>query len=87
MTTLDDIVAAAAKVFRTKGYHAATVRHIADEVGILKSAVFTTISKAKRLCSTLSSRSRSRKCFRILPRSPKPIYPRRRSFATQYWRI
>jgi TetR/AcrR family transcriptional regulator, cholesterol catabolism regulator len=40
MTTLDDIVTAAAKVFRTKGYHAATVRDIADEVGILKGSLY-----------------------------------------------
>ena len=36
----DDIVSAAAKVFRTKGYHAATVRDIADEVGILKGSLY-----------------------------------------------
>ena len=40
MTTLDEIVSAAAKVFRTKGYHAATVRDIADEVGILKGSLY-----------------------------------------------
>src|SRR6516225_4389411 len=40
MATLDDIVSAAAKVFRTKGYHAATVRDIADEVGILKGRLY-----------------------------------------------
>jgi TetR/AcrR family transcriptional regulator, cholesterol catabolism regulator len=40
MATLDDIVAAAAKVFRTKGYHAATVRDIADEVGLLKGSLY-----------------------------------------------
>jgi AcrR family transcriptional regulator len=40
MATLDDIVTAAAKVFRTKGYHAATVRDIADEVGILKGSLY-----------------------------------------------
>jgi TetR/AcrR family transcriptional regulator, cholesterol catabolism regulator len=40
MTTLDDIVSAAAKVFRTKGYHAATVRDIAEEVGILKGSLY-----------------------------------------------
>ena len=40
MATLDDIVSAAAKVFRTKGYHAATVRDIADEVGILKGSLY-----------------------------------------------
>src|SRR5260370_37926678 len=40
MATLDDIASAAAKVFRTKGYHAATVRDIADEVGILKGSLY-----------------------------------------------
>src|SRR6266567_907463 len=40
MATLDDIVSAAAKVFRTKGYQAATVRDIADEVGILKGSLY-----------------------------------------------
>jgi TetR/AcrR family transcriptional regulator, cholesterol catabolism regulator len=40
MATLDDIVSAAAKVFRTKGYHAATIRDIADEVGILKGSLY-----------------------------------------------
>src|SRR5258708_39611620 len=40
MATLDDIVSAAAKVFRTKGYHAATVRDIADEVGILRGSLY-----------------------------------------------
>ncbi len=40
MATLEEIVAAAAKVFRTKGYHAATVRDIADEVGILKGSLY-----------------------------------------------
>jgi AcrR family transcriptional regulator len=40
MVTLDDIVSAAAKIFRTKGYHAATVRDIADEVGIRKGSLY-----------------------------------------------
>jgi len=40
MATLEDIVSAAAKVFRTKGYHAATVRDIAEEVGILKGSLY-----------------------------------------------
>jgi TetR/AcrR family transcriptional regulator, cholesterol catabolism regulator len=40
MATLDDIVSAAAKIFRTKGYHAGTVRDIADEVGILKGSLY-----------------------------------------------
>jgi len=40
MANLDDIIAAAAKVFRTKGYHAATVQDIANEVGILKGSLY-----------------------------------------------
>ena len=40
MATLDEIIAAAAKVFRTKGYHAATVQDIAEEVGILKGSLY-----------------------------------------------
>jgi len=40
MANLDEIIAAAAKVFRTKGYHAASVQDIADEVGILKGSLY-----------------------------------------------
>ncbi|MGH7047253.1 MAG: TetR/AcrR family transcriptional regulator [Stellaceae bacterium] len=40
MATRDEIVAAAAKVFRDKGYHAATVRDIAEAVGILKGSLY-----------------------------------------------
>ncbi len=40
MASLDEIIAAAARVFRTKGYHAATVQDIADEVGILKGSLY-----------------------------------------------
>jgi AcrR family transcriptional regulator len=40
MTTRNEIVSAAARVFRTKGYHAATVRDIAHEVGILKGSLY-----------------------------------------------
>ena len=40
MATLDTIIGAAAKVFRIKGYHAATVQDIADEVGLLKGSLY-----------------------------------------------
>jgi len=40
MASLDDIITAAAKVFQTKGYHAATVQDIADAVGILKGSLY-----------------------------------------------
>lgn len=40
MANLEAIIAAAARVFRTKGYHAATVQDIADAVGILKGSLY-----------------------------------------------
>jgi AcrR family transcriptional regulator len=40
MARLEEIIEAAAKVFRTKGYHAASVQDIADEVGILKGSLY-----------------------------------------------
>ena len=40
MASLAEIVAAAAKVFQRKGYHAATVQDIADAVGILKGSLY-----------------------------------------------
>ena len=49
MATLDDIVAATAKVFRTKGYHAATIRDIADEVGILKGSLYHRLASKEEL--------------------------------------
>jgi TetR/AcrR family transcriptional regulator, cholesterol catabolism regulator len=40
MAKLAEIIAAAAQVFQTKGYHAATVQDIADAVGILKGSLY-----------------------------------------------
>jgi AcrR family transcriptional regulator len=40
MANIEEIIAAAAKVFQTKGYHAATVQDIADAVGILKGSLY-----------------------------------------------
>jgi AcrR family transcriptional regulator len=40
VANLEDIIAAAARVFQTKGYHAATVQDIADAVGILKGSLY-----------------------------------------------
>jgi len=40
MANREEIIAAAAKVFQTKGYHAATVQDIADAVGILKGSLY-----------------------------------------------
>ena len=49
MATLDDIISAAAKVFRTKGYHAATVRDIASELGILKGSLYHHLASKEEL--------------------------------------
>jgi TetR/AcrR family transcriptional regulator, cholesterol catabolism regulator len=40
VASLEDIIAASARVFQTKGYHAATVQDIADAVGILKGSLY-----------------------------------------------
>jgi AcrR family transcriptional regulator len=40
MANLAEIIAAAAKMFQTTGYHAATVQDIADAVGILKGSLY-----------------------------------------------
>jgi len=49
MANLDAIIAAAARVFRTKGYHAATVQDIADEVGILKGSLYHHVKSKEEL--------------------------------------
>lgn len=45
----DDIVAAAAKVFREKGYHQSTTEDIANEVGMLKGSLYYYIEKKEDL--------------------------------------
>jgi AcrR family transcriptional regulator len=42
-------MAAAAKVFRAKGYHAATLEDIADEVGMLKGSLYNYITSKEEL--------------------------------------
>jgi len=44
-----EVTAAAAKVFRDKGYHAATLEDIADEVGMLKGSLYTYIATKEDL--------------------------------------
>jgi TetR/AcrR family transcriptional regulator, cholesterol catabolism regulator len=49
MARQDDIIAAAARVFRDKSYHAATVQDIADEVGILKGSLYHHVQSKEEL--------------------------------------
>lgn len=49
MAKLDEIIGAAAKVFSTRGYHAATVQDIADEVGILKGSLYHHVQSKEEL--------------------------------------
>ena len=49
MANLEEIIAAAAKVFQTKGYHAATVQDIADAVGILKGSLYHHVNSKEDL--------------------------------------
>lgn len=49
MTNQAKIIEAAAKVFKTKGYQAATVQDIADEVGILKGSLYHHVASKEEL--------------------------------------
>jgi len=44
-----DIIRAAAKVFKAKGYHAATIQDIADEVGLLKGSLYHYVASKDEL--------------------------------------
>ncbi len=44
-----EVMAAAAKVFRAKGYHAASLEDVADEVGMLKGSLYNYISSKEEL--------------------------------------
>lgn len=56
MNKYREIVRAAAKIFKAKGYHAATVQDIANEVGMLKGSLYYHIQgKEQLLMEVLSS--------------------------------
>jgi AcrR family transcriptional regulator len=44
-----DVTEAAAKIFRDKGYHAATLEDVADEVGMLKGSLYNYITTKEDL--------------------------------------
>lgn len=44
-----EIIRAAAKVFKAKGYHAATIQDIADEVGLLKGSLYHYVTSKDEL--------------------------------------
>ena len=48
-----EILAAAAKIFREKGYHGASVRDIADSVGLLKGSLYHYIRSKEELLARL----------------------------------
>lgn len=60
MATREAIIAAAAKVFRTKGYHAATVQDIADAVGILKGSLYHHFESKEELLYLIVKEPRAR---------------------------
>lgn len=45
----EEILKASAKIFREKGYHASTVRDIAEEVGLLKGSLYHHIESKEQL--------------------------------------
>jgi AcrR family transcriptional regulator len=44
-----EIIAAAAKLFKQKGYHATTIQDVADEVGMLKGSLYYHIKSKEEL--------------------------------------
>lgn len=60
MATREAIIAAAAKVFRTKGYHAATMQDIADAVGILKGSLYHHFESKEELLYLIVKEPRAR---------------------------
>ena len=49
----DEILAAAARIFREKGYHGASIRDIADSVGLLKGSLYHYIRSKEELLARL----------------------------------
>ena len=60
MATREEIIAAAAKVFQTKGYHAASVQDIADAVGILKGSLYHHFESKEELLYLIVKEPRAR---------------------------
>lgn len=60
VATREEIIAAAAKVFQTKGYHAASVQDIADAVGILKGSLYHHFESKEELLYLIVKEPRAR---------------------------
>jgi AcrR family transcriptional regulator len=60
VATREAIIAAAAKVFQTKGYHAASVQDIADAVGILKGSLYHHFESKEELLYLIVKEPRAR---------------------------
>src|SRR5438270_12883784 len=60
VATREAIIEAAARVFRTKGYHAASVQDIADAVGILKGSLYHHFDSKEELLYLIAKEPRAR---------------------------
>lgn len=60
MATREAIIEAAARLFRTKGYHAASVQDIADAVGILKGSLYHHFESKEELLYLIAKEPRAR---------------------------
>jgi AcrR family transcriptional regulator len=60
VATREAIIEAAARVFRTKGYHAASVQDIADAVGILKGSLYHHFESKEELLYLIVKEPRAR---------------------------
>jgi TetR/AcrR family transcriptional regulator, cholesterol catabolism regulator len=57
LTTNAEIVQAATKIFREKGYHGTSMQDIADAVGLLKGSLYHHISSKQELLNVICSTS------------------------------
>jgi AcrR family transcriptional regulator len=60
VATREAIIAAAARVFQTKGYHAASVQDVADAVGILKGSLYHHFESKEELLYLIVKEPRAR---------------------------
>lgn len=73
--SLDDVVAAACRLFRRKGYRATTVEDIAQEVGILKGSLYHHIESKEQLLLQIFQRTMRRLLRIVKEAQASPLSP------------
>lgn len=85
----NDVVAAAAKVFREKGYAAATLEDVATEVGMLKGSLYNYISSKEELLFAVVRPPAQRLLeeARVLAQDPDPAPQRLQRLAEMHVQV